>query len=318
MVTHIEPLLELKEIVPLLAECGLPVSDISSSQSPHFFGIRSESGLLAVIGVELFGAAALLRSLAVLPTCRGLARELVVFVERFAAEQGVEFIFLLTTTASELFAKLGFVTVPRVTAPSAIQATPQFSGLCPASSAFLGKAVAKLSNDRCPVNIRVLLETDNVHYSALWRNALVEQDIFFRISIEDEPTPQIQTKFTNESFTLGAFVNSELVGTVSLERDPRSKMKHKALLFRMFVHPFASGQGIGKALVNEAMSLAKNIAGLRQVNLTVLATNKRAISLYSSAEFAVFSHEIGAVKIGKNYIDELQMVSFIITSNSVA
>ncbi len=35
----------------------------------------------------------------------------------------------------------------------------------------------------------MLQETDKALYSELWRNALLEQDEFFRISIEDEPSP---------------------------------------------------------------------------------------------------------------------------------
>lgn len=143
MTTNIEPISELKEVLPLLAECGLPVADISPSKSPHFFGIRSESGLVAVVGLELFGAVALLRSLAVAPAHRGrgLARQLVAYAESVAVSRGVDSLFLLTTTASDFFGKLGFVPASRSAAPPAIQATSQFSVLCPASSAFLRKSV---------------------------------------------------------------------------------------------------------------------------------------------------------------------------------
>lgn len=60
------------------------------------------------------------------------------------------------------------------------------------------------------MEIRTLQQADKTLYSELWCNALTEQDEFFRISIEDEPYPQIQTKFSQESFTLGAFVDSIL------------------------------------------------------------------------------------------------------------
>jgi len=147
MITNIEPVSELTEIVSLLGECGLPVSDISLSQPPLFFGTRSDSNLSAIIGLEIFGSVALLRSLAVAPAYRGrgLARELVVYAEHFAGSHGVEFLFLLTTTATGFFARLGYVPASRSTAPSAIQTTSQFSGLCPASSAFLSKSVAGLT-----------------------------------------------------------------------------------------------------------------------------------------------------------------------------
>lgn len=163
--------------------------------------------------------------------------------------------------------------------------------------------------------IRVLQKADKAIYSELWRNALLEQDEYFRISIEDEPTPQIQTKFSNESFTLGAFINNDLVGTVSVERDVRAKLKHKALLFRMFVHSTAAGKGVGKALLNEAISRAKSIQDLRQLYLTVLDGNERAIHLYTSAGFETFANEPQSVKIKNKFIDELQMVCFVTTPN---
>lgn len=163
--------------------------------------------------------------------------------------------------------------------------------------------------------IRVLQKADKAIYSELWRNALLEQDEYFRISIEDEPTPQIQTKFSNESFTLGAFINTSLIGTVSIERDLRTKLKHKALLFRMFVHSTAAGKGVGKALLNEAISRAKSIQDLRQLYLTVLDVNERAIHLYTSAGFETFAHEPQSVKIKNKFIDELQMVCFVTTPN---
>lgn len=148
-------------------------------------------------------------------------------------------------------------------------------------------------------------------YTALWRFVLKEFDAFFRISLADEPFPQIPTRFTRESFTLGAYLGSELMGSVSIERDNRVKLNHKALLFRMFVHPDAAGQGIGKSLVSEAISHAESMQGLRQVHLTVLYTNDRAKRIYTSLGFKEFSREPQSVKINELYVDELQMVRFV-------
>ena len=147
MITNIEPISELEKIMSLLTECGLPVTDILQPDPPLFFGFRSESCLVAVVGLELFGAVALLRSLAVAPAHRGrgLAHQLVAYAENIAVSRGVDSLFLLTTTASDFFGKLGFVPASRSTAPPAIQATSQFSGLCPASSEFLRKSIAGLT-----------------------------------------------------------------------------------------------------------------------------------------------------------------------------
>jgi len=121
----------------------LPVADIASASPVQFFGIRSDGTLAAVVGLELYPPVGLLRSLAVAPPFRGrgFARALVRFAESFAASQGVETLFLLTTTAERFFLALGYLPASRVVAPEAIQATSQFTSFCPDSSAFLSKHV---------------------------------------------------------------------------------------------------------------------------------------------------------------------------------
>lgn len=138
---NIEPLAISDEALALLADCGLRVADLSPSSTHRFFGIRDESALIAMVGLELYPPEGLLRSLAVNPAYqgRGLARQLVAFAESFAACQGVRNLYLLTTTAGDFFLRQGFRPCPRETAPLAIRATSQFSGLCPASSSFLCK-----------------------------------------------------------------------------------------------------------------------------------------------------------------------------------
>ena len=154
---------------------------------------------------------------------------------------------------------------------------------------------------------RLLLPDDETHYSLLWRNALVEQAQFFRVAPQDFPEPYIPTHFADDSFTIEAFEERKLVGTVSIEREFQLKLRHKALVFRMFVHPAVAGRGIGRLLMNEAIHQAKKVSGLRQLHLTVLATNGRAIRLYQSVGFNEFAREPESVKIDQSYVDELQM-----------
>jgi amino-acid N-acetyltransferase len=144
----IEPISSIEEITALLAENALPIADISAASPLQFFGIRNGGALIAVIGLELYAPFSLLRSLAVRSAFRkrGLARKLVSFAESWSAAQGVASLFLLTTTADQFFLGLGYSPVSRDKAPSAIQATSQFSGLCPASSAFLSKHITVHAN----------------------------------------------------------------------------------------------------------------------------------------------------------------------------
>jgi amino-acid N-acetyltransferase len=137
----IEPVTRLAEVAQLLSVCELPTADIAASGPAMFFGCHADSGLVGVVGLEVYGTVALLRSLAVAPAHRkgGLGKALASFAEARAAELGVRSLYLLTTTAQEYFAQLGYSLLSRDDAPASIKATAQFTGLCPASSAFMGK-----------------------------------------------------------------------------------------------------------------------------------------------------------------------------------
>lgn len=132
------------EVEALLTEAQLSVSDLSNSRSLNLLGIRRGGRLVGVVGVEVYGDVGMLRSLAVEPASRntGLGVSLVSNAETWAAARGVKTLYLLTATAAQFFARLGYRAVPRSEAPAAIAATAQFSGLCPASSTFMGKVLA--------------------------------------------------------------------------------------------------------------------------------------------------------------------------------
>jgi len=164
------------------------------------------------------------------------------------------------------------------------------------------------------INILELQPGDNECYKNLWLSGITEHPEFFRIALEDDPDPIIPTRFDSCSFTLGAFSDKKLVGVVSFERDTRHKLRHKALIFRMFVHPAAASQGIGKALLERVILIANKLPDLRYLYLTVLASNERAIGLYSSLKFKEFAREIGGVNISGHFIDELQMAHQLVNT----
>ncbi len=137
----IEPITQAAPVIALLDRCGLPSGDVRPSAAMVFFGCRIRRELAGVVGLELYGTEALLRSLAVAPAYRhvGMGKALVAYAEAAATGRGVSDLYLLTTTAAPFFARLGYQPLPRAEAPEAIRTTAQFSGLCPASSTFMGK-----------------------------------------------------------------------------------------------------------------------------------------------------------------------------------
>ena len=81
------------------------------------------------------------RNVIVQATCHGDDNRAMVDACRASGgrARGVATVYLLTTTAEHFFRSRGYVVTPRNAAPPAIRSTPEFTGLCPASSAFLSK-----------------------------------------------------------------------------------------------------------------------------------------------------------------------------------
>jgi amino-acid N-acetyltransferase len=128
-------------VVALLEAEGLPASDLTESHLEHFFFTGSDGAPSALVGLEIYGEAALLRSLVVSADARtqGLGSALVQHAEGYAAARQVRSIYLLTTTAEAYFEHRGYRRVDRAQAPASIQSTREFASLCPSSSAFMIK-----------------------------------------------------------------------------------------------------------------------------------------------------------------------------------
>ncbi len=131
----------LSAAVGLLAAAGLPTEDLTERHCEHFFFTGAAAQPDALVGLELYGDVALLRSLAVTEPRRnsGAGSRLLAHAERYAQGRGVKRLYLLTTTEEAFFAKRGYLRADRDAAPDAIRATREFSGICPASSAFMVK-----------------------------------------------------------------------------------------------------------------------------------------------------------------------------------
>ena len=125
----------------LLGAAGLPSADLTDAHLEHFFYAGRPESPVGLVGLELHGDIALLRSLAVAPGARavGLGSALVAHAEAHARARAVRGLYLLTTTAEEFFAKRGYARIGRERAPAAIRATREFGELCPSSSAFMFK-----------------------------------------------------------------------------------------------------------------------------------------------------------------------------------
>ena len=147
-------------------------------------------------------------------------------------------------------------------------------------------------------------------YKRFFMEGLIRDEESFRISPGDETNAPFPTEARPDSFTLGAYLGGELAGVVSFQREgrDREKLRHKGLLFRMYVRPEARGQGVGQGLIGEVMARAERLGDIDQVNLTVIAENAGAKRLYERAGFTVFATEPDAIKWKGKAFAENQMV----------
>lgn len=141
------------DVKQLLVESRLPMADLSSRHLENFWGCGPVEAPQGIVGLEIYGEVALLRSLAVASDFRGrgCGQALVAEAERYAHSRGVTEVYLLTTTAEGFFDRLGYRKTDREGAPAPIRQTEQFSGLCPTSSALMVKVLASdTSSKRSP------------------------------------------------------------------------------------------------------------------------------------------------------------------------
>jgi amino-acid N-acetyltransferase len=135
--------MDLHEVLELLGRSGLPSAGVGDAL-PHFVIAENEGQLVGVVGLELYGSSALLRSAAVEESWRGtgIGRTLVERALDLAREQGIEDVFLLTTTAEHYFPRFGFACVSRDSVADAVKASVEFKEACPASATVMRKTLA--------------------------------------------------------------------------------------------------------------------------------------------------------------------------------
>ena len=133
---------DLDAVENLLSANDLPVDGVKENFSS--FVVAEDKGEIAgAIGLEKFGSVALLRSAVVSPEYRGsgIGRRLVEQVLEQASDEGIEELFLLTTTAEKYFPRFGFSPTARSAVPAAIKASAEFQGACPDSAVVMTRRV---------------------------------------------------------------------------------------------------------------------------------------------------------------------------------
>jgi ribosomal protein S18 acetylase RimI-like enzyme len=114
---------------------------------------------------------------------------------------------------------------------------------------------------------------------------------------------------TEENFVLGAFgEESQLNGVAGFYRAAPLKLRHKGVVWGMYVAPESRGRGVGRALLSAIIERVKSLPGLEQIGLDVVTVNQAARGLYLSQGFQIYALEREAMKQDGEYYDVEHMV----------
>jgi amino-acid N-acetyltransferase len=123
-----------------LTDAGLVLAELPD-QLEHFWLAFDDDRLIGSVGLEVYGDAALLRSLAVGENQRnrGVARQLINQAVAWAEGHGIKSLVLLTETAPQYFLRCGFVLMLRQEVAAVLLQSSEFRGACPESAIVMRK-----------------------------------------------------------------------------------------------------------------------------------------------------------------------------------
>lgn len=160
------------------------------------------------------------------------------------------------------------------------------------------------------LELRLLTPADAAAFRDIRLRALQEEPTAFTSSTEEfshQTLDKIGARFRSdpaESFMLGAFQNRSLVGMVGFYRETALKQRHKGSIISLYVAPEARGQGLGHALMRDAIRRVRDIESVERLLLGVMVTQTAARQLYESLDFVVYGREARALCIDGQYYDE--------------
>jgi ribosomal protein S18 acetylase RimI-like enzyme len=161
--------------------------------------------------------------------------------------------------------------------------------------------------------IRQLTCADVVAYRDIRLEGLRCHPEAFASTYEDERDGPLDRfkEWIAQARIFGAWLDQGLVGVVGLRMQADAKVRHKAVIWGMYVRREARRFGIGERLIDTAVAHAPE--EVEQIQLAVITENEAARRLYAKAGFIAYGHQINALKHGGRYYDDILMVKFLRT-----
>lgn len=162
------------------------------------------------------------------------------------------------------------------------------------------------------IQIRRLSSADTGIFLPLRVEALLAEPFSFGSSPESDrggdPDFVAQLLASPDQAIIGAFVADALLGSVGIYRDKSPKGAHRAHIWGMYVRKSVRRQGAGRRLMRAALQFARQLSGVRQVQLSVSDRAPEAAALYRSLGFEVWGVEPAALCVDGQFAAEEHMV----------
>ena len=126
---------DLQAMLALVARNGLPQDGLRDHMRTALVA-REGRSVVGSAALEVYGTAALLRSVAVDSSLRGngVGQQLTRAALELARSQGITHVYLLTETAGDFFPRFGFRTIERSAVAPAVRRSLEFTCACPESA----------------------------------------------------------------------------------------------------------------------------------------------------------------------------------------
>lgn len=124
-------------IADLLTRYALPLDGVQAQLDAFVVMVDATDVIQGVAGLERYGRAGLLRSVAAATSGNGVGAALVHHLLERARATGITQVVLLTTTAADYFPRFGFRRIDRQHAPAEVTASVEFQTACPASATVM-------------------------------------------------------------------------------------------------------------------------------------------------------------------------------------
>jgi N-acetylglutamate synthase-like GNAT family acetyltransferase len=134
---------DLASVGRLLEAADLPQEGLGDQWGSGYAVAVEDGEVVGAAGIERYGRYGLLRSVVTDPRRRGrgIGEALVGNRLAWAGTEGLDGVYLLTTTAAAYFPRLGFERVARDDLPLEIRESKEFATVCPASAVAMRFAV---------------------------------------------------------------------------------------------------------------------------------------------------------------------------------